>query len=136
MLGYLLWYLIICSYTSVYRKLCQTPADAETLSLKQAVLILSVCYFIFILPNAIIYWLPYNVSMSAFMGVIVHCWYWFIYVVNFFIYITFWRRVRVGMKLFLKDILDVCGFKLIQKSQIQLLQENTSIWWISLRTRQ
>ena len=128
--------VIICSYTAVYRSLSRAPADAETFSLKRSVLILSVCYFIFILPNAIIYQLPYDVSMSAIASAIVHCWYWFIYVVNFFIYITFWRRVRVGIKIFVRDILKICGLKPIQKSQIVQLQDNTSIWWIILRTQQ
>ena len=128
--------VIICSYTAVYRSLSRAPADAETFSLKRSVLILSVCYFIFILPNAIIYQLPYDVSMSAIASAIVHCWYWFIYVVNFFIYITFWRRVRVGIKIFVRDILKICGFKPIQKSEIVQLQDNTSIWWIILRTQE
>eukprot|EP00092_Neocalanus_flemingeri_P002879 GFUD01003078.1.p1 GENE.GFUD01003078.1~~GFUD01003078.1.p1 ORF type:complete len:322 (+),score=42.73 GFUD01003078.1:112-966(+) len=128
--------IVIISYSLVYRNLSQAKADAETWSLKRAVLILTICYFIFILPHAIIEWLPDDVDKSVLIGVLIHCWYWLVYIVNFFIYIIFWRRVRIGIRIFFRDMLDIAGWK--QRNNPDLVGQNnaSSVWWIDFQNLQ
>ena len=99
--------IVITSYSLVYKTLGQVSADAETWNQRKAVLILTICYFIFIFPISIIEWLPDQVTNRAFISVGVYSWYWFIYIINFFIYIIFWRRVRKGIILLMKDVLEI-----------------------------
>ena len=65
--------VLIISYTLVYINLTQTSEDAE-----------AACYFIYILPTSITALLPTSVSNWAFIGTLFSCWYWLIYIVNFF----------------------------------------------------
>merc|ERR1711915_998383 len=99
--------IVVISYALVYKNLSQKEESEEATSIKRAVLILSVSYLIFILPNAFTGYLPYEVSSWAFIGTLLDCWYWMIYLVNFFIYIIFWRRIRTGVHIFFKEIADL-----------------------------
>ena len=124
--------IIIVSYIFVHMKLSQASENDEVGSLKKAVLILTVCYFAFILPNSLTAWLPEEVSKWAFIGTILGCWYWLIYTVNFFIYILFWRRVRMAIFLFLKDVLEILGLKR-NSAGLSILETETDHWWMELR---
>ena len=54
--------VILISYTLVYNSLTQVPPDTvETRNLRQSVLILAICYFLFIIPIIIIEWLTSQV---------------------------------------------------------------------------
>ena len=125
--------IVIISYSMVYKNLSEAKMDAETWSLKRAVLILAFCYFIFIIPHAIFEWLPDDVTMSAFIGVIIHCWYWLLYIVNFFIYISFWRRVRLGIWLFFKDVLETAGWKFKNSETVGQDNNASTIWWVEIQ---
>ena len=125
--------IVIISYSMVYKNLSEAKMDAETWSLKRAVLILGICYFIFIIPHAIFEWLLYDVTMSAFIGIIIHCWYWLLYIVNFFIYISFWRRVRLGIWLFFKDVLETAGWKFKNSETVWQDNNASTIWWVEIQ---
>ena len=122
--------VVLVSYTLVYKSLAKIPGDVDTRSQRKSVLILAICYFVFILPILIIEWLPEDVSDKASIGVGVYSWYWCIYIINFFIYIIFWRRVRKGIVLFLTDIFGGLGSKLKSNSASN---DQSSIWWSELR---
>eukprot|EP00092_Neocalanus_flemingeri_P012153 GFUD01013101.1.p1 GENE.GFUD01013101.1~~GFUD01013101.1.p1 ORF type:complete len:379 (-),score=55.89 GFUD01013101.1:514-1557(-) len=121
---------VLVSYGLVYRTLSLETTDAETWSQRRSVMILTSCYFIFLLPIGIIEWLPGSVTSRAFISVVVYCWYWFVYVVNFFIYIIFWRRIRKGIALMVKDVLGIAGWKMKTKSDSAV---HSVPWWIELR---
>eukprot|EP00092_Neocalanus_flemingeri_P021312 GFUD01023099.1.p1 GENE.GFUD01023099.1~~GFUD01023099.1.p1 ORF type:complete len:371 (-),score=49.39 GFUD01023099.1:60-1172(-) len=122
--------IVLVSYTLVYKSLSKVPADVNASSQRKSVFILALCYFVFILPILIIEWLPEDFSDKAFIGVGVYSWYWCIYVINFFVYIIFWKRVRNGMVLFLTDIFGKAGFKLRSSNASN---DQSSIWWRDLR---
>ena len=67
--------IVIISYSMVYKNLSEAKMNAETWSLKRAVLILGFCYFIFIIPHAIFEWLPDDVTMNYSLLVLaaLHC---------------------------------------------------------------
>ena len=102
----------------------------DTSNLRKSVLILAICYFSFILPILIIEWLPEDIYGKAVIGVFVYSWYWCIYVINFFIYIIFWRRVRMGIQIFLKDMF---GKPEIQTNANDISNSHSSIWWRDLQ---
>ena len=77
--------VVIISYTLVYWNLNNSKEMEGVAPLKRAVLILSFSYFVFILPNALTGYFPFEVSKWAVIGTCLDCWYWNIYVVNFFI---------------------------------------------------
>ena len=91
-------------------------------------MILTFCYFIFILPIAIIEWLPEAVSNRAFISVSIYLCYWFVYVVNFFIYVIFWRRIRTVIILMMQDIVEALGFQTQTKRDAA-----KDFWWDSLQ---
>ena len=66
--------VVIISYSLVYIKLTQSGENAEVTSLKKAVLVLTVCYFFFILPNVATAWLPSEVNKWALIGTLLDCW--------------------------------------------------------------
>ena len=120
--------VILVSYTRVYTSLSQVQ-DADTRSLRVSVFILALCYFVFILPILVIEWVPDMGAEAAVVGVSVYSWYWCIYIINFFIYIFFWRRVRTGIQIFLKDVLGISGLK-----QNSIVSNNeSSVWWNGMR---
>ena len=84
--------VVVVSYGLVYRTLMQCPPEVDTVEQIRSVKILTCCYFLFILPIAIIEWLPEIVTMRAFVSIIFYLIYWFIYIINFFIYIFFWKK--------------------------------------------
>ena len=122
--------VILISYTMVYNSLAKVTADMDTSNLRKSVLILVICYFSFILPILIIEWLPEDIYGKAVIGVFVYSWYWCIYVINFFIYIIFWRRVRMGIQIFLKDMF---GKPEIQTNANDISNSHSSIWWRDLQ---
>ena len=85
---------------------CHGGIEDGTHSQQQSLLILNSSYFIFLLPIAIIVLIPEAVSNRAFISVSIYLWYWFVYVVNFFIYVIFWRRIRTGIILMMKDLFE------------------------------
>ena len=123
--------VVLVSYGLVYRTLKQCPPEVDTVEQIRSVKILTCCYFLFILPIAIIEWLPEIVTMRAFVSIIFYLIYWFIYIINFFIYIISWRRIRDVMLCFLKDILEVVGLRI--ESEAKELEDSSS-WWQELRT--
>jgi len=114
--------IVIVSYILVYMTLSKAIEDVEVRSLKQAVLILTVCYLVFIIPHAVVKLFTDSIVMGGVMGVLIHCWYWSLYAVNFFIYIAFWRRLRTGICIFLKDIRDIL-WRRYSKSSDQNIQD-------------
>ena len=122
--------IILVSYSLVFKTLSEVETDVETWSQRRAVMILAFCYFIFILPCGINELLPETVSSRAFIRVGIYCWYWLVYVVNFFIYVIFWRRIRTAMILMLKDIMGVAGWNLNTKRNIE---NTTEQWWSKLQ---
>ena len=124
--------VLIISYALVYINLTQTSENGEADSLKRSVLILTACYFIFILPTSITALLPSSVSNWAFIGTIFSCWYWLIYIVNFFIYIIFWRRVRMGILIFIKDVFNIIGFQGYRTKE-NVSAKESECWWFPLR---
>ena len=103
--------IVLVSYGLVYRTLSQAAIDAETRIQRRAVMILTSCYIVFILPIGIIEWLPGTILNRAFISVCVYCLYWQVYVVNFFVYIFFYRRIRKGITLMMRDVLEIAGLK-------------------------
>ena len=118
--------VILISYSLVYIKLSGIEADVETWSQRRAVMILAFCYFIFILPLCVTSVLPEVIAYRAFIRVAIFSWYFLVYVVNFLIYVIFWRRIRTAMKLMLMDIIGFVGRKQDQ-------EYSTSLWWSQLR---
>ena len=104
--------------------------DTETWNQRRALLILAFSYFIFVLPLGISELLPKNIPDLAFIRVVIYVWYFQVYLINFLIYVLFWRRIRTAMRLMLKDILDIVGLK----SQTGNEREySTSLWWSELQ---
>eukprot|EP00092_Neocalanus_flemingeri_P046236 GFUD01051994.1.p1 GENE.GFUD01051994.1~~GFUD01051994.1.p1 ORF type:complete len:371 (-),score=35.09 GFUD01051994.1:296-1408(-) len=66
-----------------YYKPCQATEDGETGRQRKAVMILTICYVVFILPHSIFELLPSTISDRALISVLVHAWFWFMYIVNF-----------------------------------------------------
>ena len=122
--------VIFVSYTIVYTSLAQVPADMDTKNLRKSVLIVTICYFLFIVPLLILEWLPADTSDKAIIGVIIYSWYWCIYVINFIVYIIFWRRARIGIQIFLKDLLGLAGIQKITSSESN---DQSSVWWKELQ---
>ena len=69
-------------------------------NLKRALLILSLCYVVFIIPMLVIKWFPEVVVARCFISV----WYWLTYIINFFIYIFFWNQLQLATVLMFKDL--------------------------------
>ena len=103
--------VILISYSLVYVKLSEGETDVETWSQRRAVMILTFCYFIFTLRLCVSALLPEAISSRASIRVAIYSWYFQVYVVNFFIYVIFWRRVRTAMKLMMMDITGIVGSK-------------------------
>ena len=122
--------IVLVSYGLVYKSLREADLNLETRSQQQSVMILTFCYFIFILPIAIIEWLPEAVSNRAFISVSIYLCYWFVYVVNFFIYVIFWRRIRTVIILMLKDLAEALGLKTQTKRDAA---KDSTTWWDSLQ---
>ena len=61
--------IVLVSYGLVYKTLKQGSTDAETWNQRRSVMILTSCYFIFIMPIGIIEWLPEAVSDRALVSV-------------------------------------------------------------------
>ena len=123
--------VIIISYSLVYKKLTELAIDVETWSQKRAVIILGLCYFVFILPLCVSELLPETVAGRAFFRAIIYSWYWLVYVVNFFIYIIFWRRVRTAVRLMLRDIM---GLDRNERHGTNDPEITSSHWWTELQS--
>jgi hypothetical protein len=121
---------VLVSYGLVYINLAQASEDEETSSQRRAVMILTLSYIIFILPHSIFESLPEETANRALLSVVIHAWFWCVYVDNFFIYIFFWRRVRKAIQLLMADLVDMTGLG-CHKSQSEN-KEETDIWWTEM----
>ena len=119
--------VILVSYALVYINLAQACENEETSSQRRAVMILTISYIVFIVPHSIFESLPEETANRALLSVIIHAWFWCVYVDNFFIYIIFWRRVRKAIQLLLKDLLDMTGLGWDNSHSEN--KEETDIWW-------
>jgi hypothetical protein len=122
--------VIVVSYSLVYKKLSEMETDVETWSQRRAVMILAFCYFIFILPLCVTELLPQIISSMDLIRFSIFGWYFQVYVVNFFIYVIFWRRIRTAMKLMLMDVMGVAGWKTHANTEPEY---STSRWWSELQ---
>ena len=122
--------VVLVSYGLVYINLAQACENEETSSQRRAVMILTISYIVFIVPHSIFESLPEETADRALLSVIIHAWFWCVYVDNFFIYIIFWRRVRKAIQLLLKDLLDMTGLGW-DKSHSEN-KEETDIWWTEM----
>ena len=122
--------IMVISYSLVFKNLSKMTTDIEIWNQRRAVLILAFSYLIFVLPLGISELLPKNIPDLAFIRVVIYGWYFQVYLINFLIYVLFWRRIRTAMRLMLKDILDIVGLK----SQTGNEREySTSLWWSELQ---
>eukprot|EP00092_Neocalanus_flemingeri_P009136 GFUD01009837.1.p1 GENE.GFUD01009837.1~~GFUD01009837.1.p1 ORF type:complete len:404 (+),score=49.92 GFUD01009837.1:222-1433(+) len=115
-----------------YYKPCQATEDGETGRQRKAVMILTICYVVFILPHSIFELLPSTISDRALISVLVHAWFWVMYIVNFFIYIIFWRRVRKGIQLLFMDLLGMTGWKCKNIFGSENV-EDSDPWWLQMQ---
>ena len=122
--------VVILSYGLVYTDLVKYKE--ETGGQRRAVLILTLCYLIFILPHQICEALPANTPKKALVSVIIHPWYFCVYIVNFFIYIIFWPRIRKAMQLLLEDVLDKIGYGKFRIWRKDIVADETETWWREL----
>ena len=90
--------VVLLSYGMVYINLAQASEDEDTSSQRRAVMILTISYLVFILPHSIFESLSEETANRALLSVIIHAWFWCVYVDNFFIYIIFWRRIRKAIQ--------------------------------------
>ena len=67
--------VVLVSYGLVYKSLNQCAAVEDTQDQQLSVMILTFCYFIFILPIAIIEWLPEAVSKRAYISISIYLFY-------------------------------------------------------------
>ena len=122
--------VVLVSYSLVYSSLIKAPLNQETVGLRRSVLILTVCYFIFILPILIIEWIPEKMPNLDVIRIGIYSWYWCIYVVNFLIYIIVWRKIRMGIHIFIKDILGD-GQKDTHPHNVSV--DQSSVWWKAMQ---
>ena len=123
--------VVILSYSLVYSGLLKY--QGETGDQRRAVLVLTLCYLIFILPHQIFEALPANIiAKKALVSVIIHPWYFCVYIVNFFIYIIFWPRIRKAMQLLLADLLDKAGLGEGRIWRKDIVTDETETWWKEL----
>ena len=66
------FFVVLLSYWLVYKSLSSMESSEETNDQRRSVLILTTCYFIFILPIGIVEWLPESISERAFITVILY----------------------------------------------------------------
>ena len=123
----LLRLVVLLSYGMVYINLAQASEDEDTSSQRRAVMILTISYLVFILPHSIFESLSEETANRALLSVIIHAWFWCVYVDNFFIYIIFWRRVRKAIQLLAADLMEMTGVGCHRWSQDQV--EETDVWW-------
>ena len=122
--------ILMVSYGLVYKTLSESATHADTLNQRRSALILPTCYFIFIIPILITKSFTEDFPDRILGSALIYCWYWFVYVVNFFIYILFWRRIRKAITLMMKDILGVGRLELHSRSD----PDDQSVpWWNELQ---
>ena len=89
----------------VYKSLSDTEiVGGDNWGKQRGVLILTLSYFIFIIPISFIEFLPENFPNKELFSLGLFCWHSMIYIVNPFLYGFFWMRIRTATVLMLKDV--------------------------------
>jgi len=122
--------VVIISYGLVYTDLVNY--QGVTGEQRRAVLVLTLCYLIFILPHQIFEALSAYIPKKALVSVIIHPWYFLVYIVNFFIYIIFWPRIRKAMQLLLADVVGKIGLGECRIWKKDIVADETETWWKEL----
>ena len=114
--------IILVSYTIVFIKLRTYANEDGTREYKISTIVLTCCYFVFILPVFMVewippkvgdkergfrYWEPFNQTFNFFQALIVaiiYSVYWLVYVVNVFVYVIYLPRCRDAICFMVKDL--------------------------------
>ena len=73
---------------------------------------LILCYIVFTIPLVVVELL----GLEAFLSMLLYSWHWWMYAINFFIYVATSKDFRSVYRLFLSDILE-SGGKIVRRQQ-------------------
>jgi len=99
--------VVLVSYGIVFRILDQQQNLYQSVSsgqYKRSTVILTLCYFVFILPICIIEWVPITIKGKDLIHALVFSWYLLTYIVNVFVYVIYLPRCREAIILMFRDI--------------------------------
>ena len=97
--------VVIISYSSILRKYSNLQHEKGTKEIMKSSIILTLCYFIFIIPIYILELIPLDVGpQRQLIEVITYSWYWLVYMVDPFVYVLYWPRLREALGFMIKDI--------------------------------
>ena len=97
--------VVIISYSSILRKYSNLQHEKGTKEIMKSSIILTLCYFIFIIPIYILELIPLDVGPHRqLIEVITYSWYWLVYMVDPFVYVLYWARLREALGFMIKDI--------------------------------
>eukprot|EP00088_Acartia_fossae_P059581 TRINITY_DN7083_c0_g1_i12.p1 TRINITY_DN7083_c0_g1~~TRINITY_DN7083_c0_g1_i12.p1 ORF type:complete len:554 (-),score=74.19 TRINITY_DN7083_c0_g1_i12:102-1763(-) len=114
MIAYLTVIPIFMKQFTSYKKSLSTEDRqnyTDTCEINSALWLLAISYFIFTAPLVVVEWLEvtelpdYVVMMATIIG---YNWYWWIYAINFIVYIVSLEDFRTMYWLFLSDVLNAC----------------------------
>jgi hypothetical protein len=121
--------VMLISYGLVYRSLYQNHAtDVESIKNQKAVMILTFCYFIFVIPVSIIELVPENLDHKEWISLGLFFWHCLIYILNPFLYCFSEIRIRTATVLMFKDVFEVSGYDWETRSNISVP------WWLELQS--
>lgn len=97
--------VLIISYSAMLRKYGNLN-DSRTKEIVKSLIILTLCYFIFILPIYLLELIPLEAHLNKeLIGVCTYSWYWLVYMIDAFVYVLYWPRYREALWMMMKDIL-------------------------------
>ena len=97
--------VVIISYSAILRKYSNLHHESGTKEIMKSTIILTLCYFIFILPIYILELIPLTAGPhKQVIGVITYSWYWLVYMIDAFVYVLYWPRCREAVWFMIKDI--------------------------------
>lgn len=95
--------IVIISYSAVFLKLREDDNDDSTSQYKISTIILTFCYFIFILPIYVVEFIPVICNKDL-ASALIYTWYWLVYVINVFVYVIYLPRCREAILTLLADL--------------------------------
>ena len=96
------------SYLVILKKLaCNNIELSEGKEVKIITGVLIICYLVCILPIYIVEWIPFTEDQSPILSLGIYIWYWFIYIINVFVYILYSPSCRDAIRCFMLDILFI-----------------------------
>ena len=110
------------------RKYSNLDYESGTKAIMKSSIILTLCYFIFILPIYILELIPLRAGYhKQVIGVITYSWYWLVYMIDAFVYVLYWPRCREALWIMIKDIISPIRKHLPRKMLNQKSEVETEI---------